>query len=168
MNRWMIVVFLSVLIGSANVAWAAQEPQQSENRTDAAQEQKKTGTESFFGEWEFSRAVAFSMGNAGETLARESLGIPIIFATDRAYIFNKEMRPVYYYRTGNGEDHLIRRYGIDFARLGIQSGDADIVKFGTRPTYSLQDYNRSILIIVNEDTLLTFVEGVWFELKRVK
>ncbi|MDR3564782.1 MAG: hypothetical protein P4N59_25585 [Negativicutes bacterium] len=166
MNRWMVVLAVIIMMCCVSIC-AAEESQQPRNGNGVARDQVTTGLETFFGEWEFSRVIAYAHGNAGVSIARQSLGAPLTFAADRAYIFNKEMRPVYYFRTGSGEEYLTERYKIDFARLGIQSGNADIVKFGTKPIDNLRDYNTGILVIVNEDTLLTFIEGIWFELVRV-
>ena len=124
-----------------------------------------TAPEIFYGEWRVSGVVFYGSANAGETIARKSLGDKVVLDADHAYRFNRTIRPVYYPKEYLSENQVFRRWGVRFDELGIEGDSVLAVWISNEPELPNGEYT---LLVRDQNSLLTISEGICFELVRVK
>lgn len=123
----------------------------SQNTTKENNQDQK----SFYGNWEITKVAGYAKVSTGE---KESLiGLKISFSNNLATFGNESYNNPHYKITNRTQENMASEYNTNLSKIGVNAESIS----------ELDVPNKMTLFIKDNDTLLYFDEGVYYETKRV-
>lgn len=124
----------------------------------------------YFGDWVINKVIAFGVGTYSEEDANTLIGLDMTFTKDTASTFGDQLADAgstienpRYAQTVMTEDEFLADYKISLSLLGIESNTATVINVSPI-NISNTDYIVSTFLVKDDNTLILFGGGTYFEL----
>jgi hypothetical protein len=123
----------------------------------------------FFGVWKENKVAGFGLVSVEDAIARQRLGKTVSFRPEEAFICNKQIKPVYYYKLSILKDDFFKYTWISAEKLGIEGPVVEYIIMSRSPNLHMANWRGEYrFVIKSENSILINCENVWFELVREK